>query len=287
MNNNNSKRLNLYTQVQPWAVRVLLIVGLVSGPVNVLAGQGVLGPFKTAVVALVLGGQLSGVSSLGPLDECPSGDLSSCPIGGLRNLRSSDEDWHHDWERCQGFFSTNRYNKISGNWWDDKIAPMLQSGTNGTILVDFKDIDTFEMPDTSAVHFSIGKDTVLAKILGCIAHNNLEVREEIHNFTMVNLDALSHLDTHSIASQPLILTIDKLGFTQLETLIAYNMAISDVQLSYENQQTLQVANLTNNDLTEVPADFKGLIGKIDLVMTGNPVCEDQNIEGIQCLNVPS
>ena len=37
MKNNNRKRLNLYTQGQRWAARVLLIVGLVSGPERVLA----------------------------------------------------------------------------------------------------------------------------------------------------------------------------------------------------------------------------------------------------------
>ena len=97
MNNNNSKKFNLYTQGQRWAVRVLLMVGMCfsTNLAHALTkGQGVLRLLETAVVGiLALGGQLPGGSALGPLDECPSG-LESCPdlevdattIGSSRKL---------------------------------------------------------------------------------------------------------------------------------------------------------------------------------------------------------
>ena len=65
MKNNNRKRLNLYTQVQRFAARVLLIVWLcVSCSLEcVLATQGVRGLFETAVVGILALSGLKGVNS--------------------------------------------------------------------------------------------------------------------------------------------------------------------------------------------------------------------------------
>ena len=83
MKNNNREKFNLYTQVQQGAVRVLLIVWLVTLPSwKEAKGQGIIGLGKLAFVWVLLG---SG-SSL-ELPECYFEDVGSCPIGGARRLQ--------------------------------------------------------------------------------------------------------------------------------------------------------------------------------------------------------
>ena len=83
MKNNNREKFNLYTQVQQGAVRVLLIVWLVTLPSwKEAKGQGIIGLGNLAFVWVLLG---SG-SSL-ELPECYSEDVGPCPIGGARRLQ--------------------------------------------------------------------------------------------------------------------------------------------------------------------------------------------------------
>ena len=282
---NNNRKSNFYTQVQRLAVGGLLIVGIFFGTVPAVLAQWSF--THTFIGTLVLSAGLPGASSLGPLGECPSGDLGSCPVGDLRKLQS-DKDWRHDWENCAAFFNPNRYNQIEDYWWDHKISPSLKGEGNGTLLADFGDpkyFSNFKSADTRQI--IIGKDTVLEKILGCIRHN-LKFPYKIHNFIMVNLN-LTKLNEHaahelSTTPGPLTLEIGSLGLTNLTTLIAYNMDITNVTLSEANKETLRFADLSNNPLSAIPSDFNGL--NITLNMTGTPACATPtylpNIQGVIC-----
>ena len=91
MNNNNRKRFNPYTQVQRWAVRVLLIGGSISGSSgSVLATQGTLGLFQKALV---------GVLALSGLKEISSFEISEDTVA-LRSLVAEKSDASEDCNEC-------------------------------------------------------------------------------------------------------------------------------------------------------------------------------------------
>ena len=271
MNNNNSKRFNLYTQVQPWAVRVLLIVGLVSGPVNVLAGQGVVGPFKTAVVALVLGGQLSGVSSLGPLDECPSGDLSSCPIGGLRELRSNDPSYDHNSDHCLSYFD-HMYQVGNGSWWQSTMQPILNSEGSIDIDVDFNDEDNFksiQIRDSITTY-----QNFVDKLLGCIQYNALDPAA-VRSITLRNLTALPFQKEFEM------LEVDTKEFLKgLKKFTATNMGLENIRFIYPYY--MEEVDISNNAINNLSRYMLDVMSKASLTLSGNHVCgliQKANITG--------
>ena len=132
MKNNHSKKFNLYTQGQPWAVRALLIVGLVSvsleGPLA--KGQGIIGLAKQAFVGgLLFGSASSNVYPVRCFEEPDSSKTCLYPESGLRDLKVSndrEEGAAASSDNAKSFFETVQLNRLLSAV-NDAIEPLCSA----------------------------------------------------------------------------------------------------------------------------------------------------------------